>query len=85
MRINLVYFASTRDAIGLDAERRDFPQDRLTVAEVLQALESEDPRYEAAFADRTRLRFAVDQEFADVDASLEDGAELGIFPPVTGG
>ena len=38
-----------------------------------------------AFADRDRLRCAVDQAFVALDAPIAGATEIAIFPPVTGG
>ena len=43
------------------------------------------PGYAAAFAAANRVRCAVNQEFAGVDAKLRPGDEVAFFPPVTGG
>jgi molybdopterin synthase sulfur carrier subunit len=83
MRLHLLYFAWVRERIGLDGETRDL--DARTVGEVLSTLAALGDGYAAAFAEPHRLRFALDQDFVGEDAPLRDGAELAIFPPVTGG
>ena len=85
MRLELLYFGSTQDAIGTAQELREFADSVATVADVLSALEVEGENYRSAFSDPSRLRFALDQAFVGIDAPVADGAELGIFPPVTGG
>ena len=83
--MRLVYFASVREAVGLDGEDRDIAGDVQTVEQCLDWLASLDPRYETAFADRPRLRFALDQQLVAATAPLGEAQELAIFPPVTGG
>lgn len=83
MKISLLYFAWVRERIGLDAETRDLAA--ATVGEALAALSALGDGYAAAFAEPHRLRFALDQDFVDADTVLREGAELAIFPPVTGG
>jgi sulfur-carrier protein len=83
--VRLVYFAYVREAIGADAEQRDFPASVITIADCIDWLSAQEGNYASAFADRTRLRFALDQQMAKSDARLENAAELAIFPPVTGG
>jgi len=56
-----------------------------TVAALVDELRAREPRYEAAFADLSALRVAVDQELSDFDASLADVREIAFFPPMTGG
>ncbi|MGB3721357.1 MAG: molybdopterin converting factor subunit 1 [Pacificimonas sp.] len=85
MNLRLLYFARVREAIGLDGEKVEVPDTLITVAEVLARLQTRGAGYAEAFADTNQLRFSLDQQFVGVDAHVSDGAELGIFPPVTGG
>ena len=39
----------------------------------------------AVLADRARLRVAIDQHFAGLDAPIAGAREIAFFPPVTGG
>ena len=83
MKLDLLYFAWVRERIGKDAETLELAAG--TVAEALDAMRALGDNYAWALAAPDRLRFALDQEFVDIDAPLRDGAELAIFPPVTGG
>ena len=83
--MKLVYFARVREAIGVDAEDRVLPGYVLTVADCIDWLTGESANHAAAFADRDRLRFALDQQMVWEGTALEGAAELAIFPPVTGG
>ena len=83
MKLNLLYFAWVRERIGLDGETRDLAA--ATVGEALAALSAPGVASVFALAEPHRLRFALDQDFVDTDAALREGAELAIFPPVTGG
>ncbi|EMD82633.1 MoaD/ThiS family protein [Pacificimonas flava] len=85
MNIQMLYFAGTQDMIGRGAERLSLPDSTATVSDVLDVLSARAPEYARAFGNRSRLRFALDQEFVKTDALVHDGAELGVFPPVTGG
>lgn len=84
MQLNLVYFAWVRERIGLDGESRTLPG-VVTVTDVLEALRDLGAGYGHAFEQPERLRFALDQDFVGADAAVHEGAELAIFPPVTGG
>lgn len=81
--IDVLYFAWVRERIGLPRERIE--TSAVTVAELVQELRAREPRYEAAFADLTALRVALDQELASFDASLAGVREVAFFPPMTGG
>ena len=52
---------------------------------LIEELRVREVRYEAAFADLTAIRVAVDQELTDFDAPLANAREVAFFPPMTGG
>lgn len=83
--IELLYFAWVRERIGKDGERIELPAGAATVAGLLDALRTRGEGYAAAFGERDRLRVAVNQTFAPLDAPVRAGDEVAIFPPVTGG
>jgi sulfur-carrier protein len=83
--IELLYFAWVRERIGSGGERVDPPEAVRTVSELVDWLAASSAAHADAFADRTRLRAAVDQVFVPLDAPLGDAREVAIFPPVTGG
>lgn len=83
--MQVLYFAWVREAVGVSQERIDPPSDRTTVSELIDWLALRSPGHAAAFADRARLRAAVDQVFVSLDASVAGADEIAIFPPVTGG
>lgn len=83
--MELLYFAWVRDAIGLDGETVSPPAEIVTVAGLIGWLKGRSAGHAAAFADPARLRAAVDQRFADADASIVGAREVALFPPVTGG
>ncbi|MBC7146714.1 MAG: molybdopterin converting factor subunit 1 [Thioclava marina] len=81
--IDVLYFAWVRERIGLPRETVE--TQAATVADLVEELKAREPRYEAAFADLTALRVALDQDLAEFDASLEGVREVAFFPPMTGG
>ncbi len=85
MKLELLYFARVREAIGRDGEIVELPDSLKTVADVLGALKTRSAGHAEILADLDQLRFALDHEFVTLDAPVHDGAELGVFPPVTGG
>ena len=85
MAIDILYFAWVREAIGTESERVDPPVEATTVAELIDWLAERSDGHARAFADRERLRAAVDQVFVSFDAPLTGAREVAIFPPVTGG
>jgi sulfur-carrier protein len=83
--VRLVYFARVREAVGREAEERELPDNVLSIGDCVDWLAGQGENYAAAFADPSRLRFALDQHMVDEETLLEGGRELAIFPPVTGG
>jgi molybdopterin converting factor subunit 1 len=80
MPVHVLYFAAARDAAGL--ARETLAEVPSTVGDLRLVLERARPALGRVLA---RSRLAVNQEFADDDAPLRDGAEVAIVPPVAGG
>lgn len=85
MTITLLYFAWVRERIGTGEEVVDPPESVGTIAELVDWLAGSSEGHAAAFADRTRLRAAIDQDFVPLDTPIGAAREIAIFPPVTGG
>ena len=83
--LRMLYFAGVREAIGVGEELIDVPPEAATVAALVDWLATTSEAHRAAFADRGRLRAAVDGRFVPIDALLADATEVALFPPVTGG
>lgn len=83
MQVQIRYFASIREALGLADETWSGPAQ--TVAEVRATLVARGGAYAEALAAGRAVRVALDQVMVDEDAPLHEGAELAFFPPVTGG
>lgn len=81
--LDVLYFAWVRERIGLPKERVE--TGAATVAELVAELSAREERYDAAFADISALRVALDQELSDFDAPLAGVREVAFFPPMTGG
>jgi molybdopterin converting factor subunit 1 len=81
MRVNLLYFASFRDAAGLSEEVRELPEGT-RVGELWETVAREIPRL-AAFPSMPPA--AVNREYVDGDRVLGDGDEVAFLPPVAGG
>jgi molybdopterin synthase sulfur carrier subunit len=79
VRVDVLYFASLRDAAGIARESVE------TAAANLRALYDEmQARHQLPFPPR-QLRVAMDGEFARWDDALREGAEIAFIPPVSGG
>lgn len=83
--MRVLYFAWVREKIGTDEETVVLPEGVTDVAGLIQWLRGLGPAHAEALDDLSRLRVAVDQAFAGLDAPVAGAAEVAIFPPVTGG
>ena len=81
MRVNLLYFASFRDAAGAGEETRELP-DGTRVSQLWRSVSGEIPRL-AAFPAMPPA--AVNHEYVAGDTVLRDGDEVAFLPPVAGG
>jgi molybdopterin synthase sulfur carrier subunit len=85
MKLNVLYFARLREALGRDRESIEVPAGVTTVAQLRAWLVARGEPFATAFGEIKRIRAAVDQTMVADDAALTDGAEVAFFPPVTGG
>ena len=85
MSLHILYFAWVRETVGMAEEVIDPPPEVATVAALVDWLATTSEGHALAFADRGRLRAAVDQAFVGFDAPFAGAREIAIFPPVTGG
>ena len=87
--MRVLYFASVREAVGVGEEEMSPPEEVATVRQLVDWLSARSDGHARAFTDRSRLRAAVDQAFAPLDAPLDaplaGATEVALFPPVTGG
>jgi molybdopterin synthase sulfur carrier subunit len=82
--LTVLYFASIREALGVDRESVALPSDA-SVEALVEVLRARGGAYAEVLAASKRWRVAVNQELALLTAPLNDGDEVAIFPPVTGG
>ncbi len=83
MKIQVRYFASVREAIGLSGEQVE--TGAATLADLRMELVGRGGAYAQALGTGRALRTALNQTMADETTSLTEGAEVAFFPPVTGG
>ncbi len=81
--INVLFFASIRETLGV--ERTEVTRDdACSVADVVLSLRQRGDVWDDVL-NNADLLCSVNQELVAMDAPLNDGDELGLFPPVTGG
>jgi molybdopterin synthase sulfur carrier subunit len=83
--VKLLYFAWLKQKTGIGAEDITLPEDVTTLGALVDWLKTRGPGYGEALADLSVVRFAVNQDFAQLDHLLTDADEVALFPPVTGG
>lgn len=81
----MVYFAWVRERIGVGEEEVSPPATVETIAGLVDWLAQRSDGHANAFADRSRLRAARDQDFVGMDTPIAGAREIALFPPVTGG
>ncbi|PWF43689.1 molybdopterin converting factor subunit 1 [Massilia glaciei] len=85
MNINLRFFASVRETVGVSEESLTLPAGVTTVGAVRELLAARGGAWAEALAPRHTLRTAHNQVMCPADTELSDDCEVAFFPPVTGG
>jgi molybdopterin synthase sulfur carrier subunit len=83
MKLQIRYFASIREGLGLGQET--LQTEAATVGALRDELLARGGAYAELLARGRAVRVAVDQQMQDEAAALHEGAEVAFFPPVTGG
>jgi molybdopterin synthase sulfur carrier subunit len=84
MNVNVLYFARLREVFGVSTETLVLQEDA-SVDTLLDLLRQRGDVWADNLAPQRAFRVAVNQDVAQADTPLNDGAEVAIFPPVTGG
>jgi molybdopterin synthase sulfur carrier subunit len=85
MNIELRFFASVREALGVAEERVALPPEVVTVGDTRAWLRLRGGAWAETLAESRSLRMACNHEMTDAGTRLTDGCEVAFFPPVTGG
>ena len=79
MKVKVRFFASCREIAGIGQVELQVQQGE-TISRLLQTLQHDFPRLPAA-----GILVAVDAEFVKPSYVLQDGDEVALIPPVSGG
>jgi len=85
MNIQLRFFASVREKLGMSEQKVQLPEEITTVGEVRVWLAARGDVWAEVLAPGRALRMAYNQQMCEPDVLISDGAEVAFFPPVTGG
>ncbi len=83
--IEIYYFASIRESLGLAQEQIAADADIITVNSVMNALVARHGERWDAVLRQSKVLMAVNKTVARPDTAIKDGDEVAFFPPVTGG
>ena len=82
MRLRVILFAIYRERFGADEIELEFPSDSIGLEELRSSLLARD---ESLAPILSVTRIAVNQEFANENSRLQEGDEVALIPPVSGG
>ena len=80
-RVKLLFFATLRERAGMKTMELDVPAD-LTVQGLKDKISNEYPNLKESMSS---VLITINREYAFDDAVIPQGAELAMFPPVSGG
>jgi molybdopterin synthase sulfur carrier subunit len=85
MKLELRFFASLREALGVSQESIVVPDSIKTIADLRAHLVQRGNPWSEVLAQGKVLRCALNQVMVDASTPLQENAEVAFFPPVTGG
>jgi molybdopterin synthase sulfur carrier subunit len=85
MKLELRFFASLREGLGLSGESITTPAEVKTIADLRGYLAQRGNPWSEVLASGKVIRCALNQEMVSDSTALVEGAEVAFFPPVTGG
>jgi molybdopterin synthase sulfur carrier subunit len=85
MKLQLRFFASLRESLGLSEELIVIPVEVKTMADLRVHLAGRGNPWTEVLASNKIIRCALNHEMVSDSTALIEGAEVAFFPPVTGG
>ena len=85
MKLELRFFASLREGLGLSGESITTPPEVKTIADLRGYLAQRGNPWSEVLSSTKVIRCALNQEMVADSTLLVEGAEVAFFPPVTGG
>jgi molybdopterin synthase sulfur carrier subunit len=85
MKLELKFFASLREGLGLAGESITTPVEIKTIADLRGHLAQRGNPWAEVLSEAKVIRCALNHEMVSDSTLLVEGAEVAFFPPVTGG
>lgn len=85
MKVELRYFASLREVLGMAFETIDVTPEICRVGQLRRLLQARGDVWQTALGSQRALRTACNHQMCDDEMLLSEGCEIAFFPPVTGG
>jgi molybdopterin synthase sulfur carrier subunit len=82
--VRIVFFASLREALGVDSVDLQIPGPSRVSALISLLVDQHSPEW-LEILTAENIRIAVNQDMINEDVGVTDGDEVAFFPPVTGG
>ncbi len=83
--IKILYFARLREAFACAEESMALPAEVQNVADLIARLAARGGVWADELGGKRVFRVAINQDMVRTDTLIPPGAEVAIFPPVTGG
>jgi sulfur-carrier protein len=85
MKVELRFFASVREALGVANETVSVPDTVVNVGDVRAWLRMRGGAWAETLAEGRSLRMACNHVMTNASQRITEGCEVAFFPPVTGG
>ena len=85
MKIKVLFFAKLRELFGTNQVDVTFTESDNKVSDVLAALRQKGEVWAEELNENKSFRIAVNQEMVTEEVMINEGDEMALFPPVTGG
>jgi len=85
MKISVLFFASLREAVGMEQEHLELPESINSIRQLKDYLALRGDPWREQFSTGSPILASVNQNMVNDKALLHDNDEVAFFPPVTGG